>query len=417
MKTKQTDFLIAGGGPVGLILAIGLAKNGFKVVVAEKQQPDFSQRLEQTQAGFDGRVLALSYGSMQLLESIGLAESLSQKLTKIQKIHVSQKGFLGVTTMSAEELAVPALGYSIQGWDLGQILWQHAAQLENIDLLANTQIESFTQIKSIEHSGASTAGQAYAVTARLHSANTPLEIQCRMLIGADGTDSQVRQGLGIELHTKEYEAFGILSRIESREHPHGLAFERFTQSGPMALLPMHGHFHKAVWVCPKEQKDAILALDDEAFLEAFAERMGERFGGFVSVSQRLAYPLKETSLSRISEGAVLLMGNAAHTQHPVAAQGLNLGIADIAEFLEVFTPNHRPVEMSDLQFVHKLVENYALQRQAHHQKVMGMTDGLIGLFGHASPVVGHLRGLGLMAMQALPFAKKRFAKFAMGKKN
>lgn len=409
----STDVLIVGAGPVGLILAIGLAKQGIKSIVIEKQSLSFTQ--EQTDNAFDGRVLALSHGSIKTLQKLGIWESLSAEATPIKQVHVSQKGHLGVVTMTAQEMQVPALGYSIQGRFLGQTLWQTAKQCPQITLLDQSTLESFTQLSSSE---APEAPEAFAVTAQIATPEGQLGVQSHSLVGADGTDSAVRKGLGLQLIEKDYDAFGVLAQIETREHPQGLAFERFTPEGPMALLPMAGHFHKAVWVCPREQKDAIMGLSNEAFLEQFSARMGERLGGFVSVSKRFVYPLKETSLSRISEGCVVLMGNAAHTQHPVAAQGLNLGISDIAAFLQTLEKQtetfDRPVKLSNALLLSEWIETYAQERQAYHQKIMGLTDGLIQLFEHASPLVGHARGLGLMAMQAIPIFKQRLAKLAMG---
>lgn len=428
-QTLKTDFLISGGGPVGLILGIALAKAGHSIVVAEAQsEASILQQAEQTENGFDGRVLALSYGSVEFLKSVGIWEDLAAMATIISKVHVSQKGYLGITTISAEEMQVPALGYSVQGWHLGRSLWEQAKRCENLTLLEQTCLTSFLQHSSECKSQTLPAGKAfdsfanYSVTAQLASMiredaikTDEIRVFAHCLIGADGTKSQVREGLGIALNRKDYEAFGILSRIESKEHPQGMAFERFTETGPMALLPMQGHFHKAVWVCPKHQKDEILAMDDDAFLEAFSKGMGRRFGGFVSVSERLAYPLQEATLDRISDGCVVLMGNAAHTQHPVAAQGLNLGIADVQQFVTGLASNvNRPVKLDDTAALSEFITLYAKERHAHHQKVMGMTDGLIQLFQHPSPLVGHLRGVGLMAMQAMPFIKKRFSKFAMG---
>lgn len=413
----QTDFLISGGGPVGLILAIGLARQGHQVIVAESQKPAWNQRHAeaadeaQTANAFDGRVLALSYGSVRLLQSLEIWPGLQKFATRISDVHVSQKGFLGVTTLSAQEAGVPALGFSVQGQDLGLVLWQEAEKYDNIRLLSPVSLTTFTQLEE-----SSRMDNVLPIEAVLKSDAQEAgvqTVQCKCLIGADGTQSQVRQQMGLKLHTKDYHAFGILARIETRQHPNGLAFERFTRQGPVALLPMDGYFHKAVWVCPQEQKDTILALDDEAYMQAFSDRMGARLGGFVSVSKRLAYPLKETSLDEISRGSVVLMGNAAHTQHPVAAQGLNLGIADIDEFLTMLDE----LDINDRMALEAVIASYAHSRQQHHAKVMGMTDGLINLFQNKSQTVGHLRGLGLMAMQALPPLKKRFARFAMGAKS
>lgn len=420
MKNLETDFLVVGGGPVGLILALALAKSDYQVIVVEKDQPDFL--IPQSANAFDGRALALSYGSVQFLKTIGVWREIVQFTTAIKTVHVSQKGYFGITTITADELNVPALGYSIQGRDLGQSLWSQVQDSPSITVLANSCLQEFEQSVEISSPAGKEFSQDYFVNAKLLTNQTEsVAVKAHILVGADGTQSSVRKALGFDLHKKDYQETGILARIETAENPQGMAFERFTESGPMALLPLNGHYHKAVWVCPSEQKDEILALDDTAFLQAFSERMGERFGGYISVSKRLAYPLVETSVDKITQGFAVLMGNAAHTQHPVAAQGLNLGIDDIADFIDHLSKvqsalqNQSGNRSTTKELFSTLLVDYELSRQAKHQAVMGMTDSLIQLFEHPSSLIGHARGLGLTAMQALPPLKKRFAQFAMGK--
>lgn len=388
----QTDVFIAGGGPVGLMLALGLAQKGFKVAMAEPVP--LSNAPEQARNSFDGRVLALSYGSRKILETLGVWEALSVFVTPIKHVHVSQKGYLGLTLLHADEAGVPALGYSVQSSDLGKVLWQAAQGFANIHMLCPARLVDFSQ-------------DTRQVVAKVQTVENEVTVQSRLIVGADGTDSQVRKVLGLEMEQKSYHAYGVIAQIATREHPQGWSFERFTEDGPVALLPMQGHSHKAVLVCPEEQLDSVMALDDAAFMDLFAAKMGERLGGFCEVSPRVAYPLKETYVPQMSQGRALLMGNASHTQHPVAAQGLNLGIRDIGEFLQGLDAGQDPGEINYLQ-------TYASARAEDHEKVMGLTDSLIQVFQHHSPIVGHLRGLGLMALQAMPGLKRRFARFAMG---
>ncbi|MBN2646911.1 MAG: FAD-dependent monooxygenase [Thiotrichales bacterium] len=402
---KVSDILIVGGGPVGLMLALGLAKQGFAIGLLEANPAMTMQSAsEQSSNAFDGRVLALSYGSIKVLQQLGVWASIKPFATAIEHVHVSQKGYLGITTLHAEEMGVSALGYSVQGRDLGRVLWQAVCeQVEQIQLLSNAKLLHFEQNEAGVEAQVQIGDQVHLATTQF-------------LIGADGTQSQVRQGLGIELLSKDYEAVAILAQIQTAEPAMGWSYERFTQEGPVAILPMQERWHKAVMVCPKAQLPSLMSLDDAAFLARFTEKMGARMGGFVGISPRLAYPLHESYVQQIYQGRVLLMGNAAHTQHPVAAQGLNLGIRDVAVFLQQIAA----LNLAPKQAIKSVVEQhflhaYAEQRQPDHQRVLGMTDGLIDLFQHSSPLVGHLRGIGLMAMQALPPIKKRFARFAMGK--
>ncbi|BCN93637.1 2-octaprenyl-6-methoxyphenol hydroxylase [Thiomicrorhabdus immobilis] len=390
------DVFISGGGPVGLMLAIGLSRLGKKVVIAERFAPKTNQ-LESVQNSFDGRVLALSKGSQSFLEQIGVWSQLKPYTTAIEHIHVSQKGYLGITTLHAEEVDVDALGFSVQSSDLGQVLWGIAEQENNLSLLCPAQLESFTEFAT---------GVKVEVSLEGESKGGMQTIHAQLIVGADGTQSKVREILELPIEEKSYDAFGVLAQIETEQHPHGWAYERFTQDGPVALLPMHGHAHKAVMVCSSEEVDAIKALNDVEYMDLFAAKMGERLGRFTKVSPRIVYPLKETYVPQMTKGRAVLMGNASHTQHPVAAQGLNLGIRDIEVFLK---NNDTTTDLGDQAWLHE----YAKSREPDHQKVMGLTDSLIQIFQHTSPLVGHLRGLGLMAMQAMPGVKRRFSKFAM----
>jgi len=409
-QSITSDVVISGGGPVGLLLALGLAQLDQKIVLAETYLPT-----ENAPNSFDGRVLALSHGSMLVLERLNIWQDLVTFVTEIHHVHVSQKGYMGITKLHAEEVDVPALGYSIQSSDLGKVLWQHVKQNAQIQVLCPARLMSFEEVEG-----------GLEARVEVASEQTPCEVvvNAKLIVGADGTDSQVRKLLALPMEVKSYNAYGVIAQIETEEHPEGWSFERFTEKGPVALLPMKGHAHKAVLVCPEEEVESIQALSDDDFIELFSAKMGPRLGAFTKISPRVVYPLKETYVPQMAKGRALLMGNASHTQHPVAAQGLNLGIRDIEVFLnrakqalkEGGTQSNQSTELGrsvDLGQPDFLAD-YAVLRKSDHEKVMGLTDGLIQIFQHSSPIVGHLRGVGLMAMQAMPSLKRRFSRFAMG---
>lgn len=390
------DVFISGGGPVGLMLAIGLSRLGKKVVMAERLSPS-SEKPDEVKNSFDGRVLALSKGSQVFLENIDVWSTLKPFTTAIEHIHVSQKGYLGITTLHASEVDVDALGFSVQSHHLGRVLWSIASESENITLLCPGLLESFTENE---------VGVNVKVLLDSDASKHVQTIKTQLVVGADGTQSKVREILKLPIKENSYDAFGVLAQIETEQHPQGWAYERFTQDGPVALLPMHGHAHKAVMVCSKENIEAVKALNDADYINLFAEKMGERLGRFTKVSPRIVYPLRETYVPQMTKGRAVLMGNASHTQHPVAAQGLNLGIRDIEVFLNSIDSTQ---DLGDQAWLN----SYAQKREPDHQKVMGLTDSLIQIFQHSSPMIGHLRGIGLMAMQAMPGVKRRFSKFAM----
>jgi len=386
MILDALPIVIAGGGPVGLSLALGLVRQGHKVSLVDPVEP--KQNLS---ASFDGRMLALSASSVALFKDIGVWSLLQPFTTDIKHIHVSQKGYLGLTLIHADELGVDALGYAIRANDLGRILWQSVLAESRIHGYYGSRVDSIFDQNHQSLMVNILTGQ--------HRHAQPASI----LIGADGTDSKVRQLMSIPFKQNHYDAWAFLAQVRSRDAHHGWAYERFTQQGPVALLPIDSHDHKLVYVVPEADKARVEALDDEAFLADFYQQMGVRMGGFERISSRIAYPLTEGRTEQLFKGRMVLMGNACHTQHPVAAQGLNLGLRDVSDFLNM-TKTGLPTTNA--------LQAFELLRLKDHQQVMQLTDGLIRVFQHASPMVGHLRGLGLMVLQALPPLKKRLARFA-----
>jgi 2-octaprenyl-6-methoxyphenol hydroxylase len=378
---------------VGLTLALGAARLGLEVAVIERA-PALDEGAEQ--GSFDGRMLALNLGSQQLLQSVGVWSALAPVSCAIRHVHITQKNHLGITTVHADQLGVPALGYSVLGRDLGRVLQQLAQAEPSIRLLQPARLSGFEQgDQGVEAQVQSEAGQQ-----RLYG---------RLLVGADGTDSTVRHLLGWPIDQKDYGSYAILAQVESWYPHQGWSFERFTPQGPVALLPFGTHQHKAVYVCPADQRDELMALDDQQWLAAFTRKMGPRFGGFHTTSLRLAYPLKEAYVPRVAQGRVALLGNASHTQHPVAAQGLNLGLRDVADYLSGL---ETPQALAQPDWL----EAFEAKRKADHKAVMGMTDTLVNLFQLPQPLVGHLRGMGLMALEMMPSLKRRLAHFSMGLK-
>lgn len=394
---QQVDVLIHGGGPVGLISALAFARQGKEVALIE-QVPE-QQRLEDVSStSFDGRVLALTLGSQKFFDELGLMEALSPYATDIQHVHVSQKGYLGITMLHAHEVGEPSLGFSILASDLGQVLWQAVKASPDITVYQPASLMNFTENKE-------------AVQAMIQPSDDKTDlhvIHAKLLLGADGTQSKVRQILELPIEEKDYDAFGVIAKIKTEEAHDGWSFERFTETGPVALLPLGTHEHKAVYVCPSDQVEEVKAWSDEEFMAAFGQRMGERLGAYVEVSKRVAYPLKETYAPIMGKGRAVLIGNASHTQHPVAAQGLNLGVRDIEALVS---------ELENVDWeedITAVLQNYYVERSQDHKDTMGLTDGLIQLFQTKSPLIGHLRGLGLMALERMPNLKKRFTRKTMG---
>ncbi|WP_294947558.1 FAD-dependent monooxygenase [Sulfurivirga sp.] len=387
---ERYDLIISGGGPVGLTLALGAARQGRSVLVLEQAPP------EQGGESFDGRMLALNRASRAVLQRVGAWEALAPQLTAIEHVHVSQRGHFGVVTLHAGEQGVDALGWSVLGRDLGLTLQRLVQETPNITLRQPARLTDFRQT-------------AEGVEVRFQGGEAEAQAHGRLLVGADGTRSRVREVLGWPLEEKDYGAWAVIAQVETH-HPHdGWAFERFTPDGPVALLPWRTRQHKAVMVVPDREIDRIMGLDDSGWLAAFEAKMGPRFGGFAATSPRLRYPLKESYVQRVAEGRVALLGNASHTQHPVAAQGLNLGLRDVADYLD-------GLALEDALEDPAWLSDYEQRRRQDHRAVMGATDSLIALFQLPQPLAGHLRGAGLLGLQLAAPLKRRLAGFFMGER-
>ncbi len=384
---QNYDSIIIGAGPVGLLLAIGLAQQGKSIAIVEKQAP-------QQSPAFDGRVLALTHGSMLILKKLDLWQKLQPNTTPLKHVHISQKGYLGITQIHAYDMGVDALGYSITGADLGNVLWQEAQQNKLITIHSQTTLKTFKVKKN-------------SVIVQTEQNNQQESLSCQLIVGADGTESKVRKILGIDISKKSYDSFGVIAKIATQQPANGWSYERFTADGPVALLPMEENFHKAVMIVPAQDIATVKNYTDKEFIKVFTEKMGERLGEFTAVSNRVYYPLTEVYAEKMIGKRALLIGNSSHTQHPVAAQGLNLGISDIDAFLGL-VKNKQDLGKS------KSLNKYQKNRQPEHIKIMGFTDSLITIFAAKSPMIGHLRGLGLIAMESMPATKKKLAKMAMG---
>lgn len=387
---ERHDLIISGGGPVGLTLALGAARLGRSVLVLEQAPP------QQGGGSFDGRMLALNRASRAVLERVGAWDALIPQLTAIEHVHVSQRGHFGVMTFHAAEQGVDALGWSVPGRALGLTLRRLAQETPGITLRQPARLEDFRLT-------------AEGVDVRFHAGEAEEQAFGRLLVGADGTRSRVREVLGWPLEEKDYGAWAVIAQVETYHAHEGWAFERFTPDGPVALLPWRTRHHKAVMVVPDGEIDRIMALDDREWLAAFEEKMGPRFGGFATTSPRLRYPLRETYVQRVAEDRVVLLGNASHTQHPVAAQGLNLGLRDVADYLDGLAQDEALADPAWLG-------DYERRRQQDHRAVMGATDSLIALFQLPQPLAGHLRGAGLLGLQLAAPLKRRMAGFFMGER-
>ncbi len=396
-KNSTADIVIVGGGMVGISAALLLAaQHPWKIMLIESQA--FSGTGPLVSPSFDARSTALSWSSRHIYESIGLWSGLAGGLSKISQIHVSDRGHMGLTRIDAAEAEVEALGYVVENQYLGAAL---LAQLEQ----TNIQLCTSTSVKGIKP-------LASGIKLTLASDQGEQEVDAKLLVIADGAGSSTAQKLGIHSQTASYNQSGIIANISLAQPHNGVAYERFTDQGPLALLPLNsfqGRPRSAlVWTQPKDQAEILMAADDQSFLEHLQERFGHRLGDFVAVGERVSYPLALTTSTEQVRSNLVVMGNAAHSLHPVAGQGFNLSLRDAATLASALAEAPESIGSLDR------LQSYYQQQSADQRNTVLFSDSLPKLFGLTSPLVAAGRNSGLLAMDLIPALRGNFARFGMG---
>ncbi len=382
------DVSIIGGGLTGLSLAAALAPLPLRVLMIESRPPVTDLSV------YDERSLALGFGSRLIYGGIGIWDDVAANASPIKTVHASEQGTLGSTRLQASATGVAALGYVVTLRDLASALEQRVSTQANLTRLHGTQLTAV-----------SSDGEQVTLTVADDSGSR--EITTALLVGADGGASASRQLLGIDTTVKHYEQVAIVANVEARESHRNIAFERFARSGPMAMLPLNDNRCAMVWSLPPERATEIMAMPDDAFLAEIPRHFGYRLGDFLSTSKRDMFPLKMTLARRLTAPRSLLLGNAAHALHPIAGQGLNLALRDVAVLAELLANFDDPGDDMLLQI-------YQQRRKPDIEATANYSDGLLRLFSHPIPMLAHLRGAGLITLDRLPPLKKRLAWLGMG---
>lgn len=386
------DVLIVGGGMVGASLALALKPLNLKLGLVEAVA--FGG---QSQPAYDDRSVALSYGSSQIYQGMGIWNKLATQVAAIQQIHVSDRGYFGATRLTAQQEAVPALGYVVESRALGRVLFEALAQsaievISPATVYALEQNNEYAQVK-IERQGITDT------------------LQTRLLVIADGAKSPLREQLGIRVKTHDYQQTAIIANVSTDLPVIGVAYERFTSSGPLALLPMTQERYSLVWTHKTSELEASLALSDAEFLQKLQQVFGYRQGRFIKVGQRSSYPLSLVKSEAEVQGRAVLIGNASHSLHPVAGQGLNLALRDVATLSDLLATQAR--EQGDCGAA-ELLTTYQMARQPDYARVIGYTDSLVKLFSTEFPLIGHLRAGGLLAVDRITPLRKLLTQQSMG---
>jgi 2-octaprenyl-6-methoxyphenol hydroxylase len=390
MVRHDYEVLIAGGGPVGATLACTLAAHGAKVAVVETA-PDPAE----LPPGYDARAYALALGSRLQLEAAGAWPS-RDLATPIARIDIAQQHFPGRTLLDAATEGVPALGYVVLARDLGQALYARLSVSE-VHFLRPARVREL----------APTRGACRVV---LEADGGVREITARVVVAADGARSATRSAAGLAAHDLDYGHSALIAEIIPGLSHANTAYERFTPTGPLALLPAPAHC-RLVWTVTHDEAARLCGLDDDTFLAELQAAFGPALGRFRAVSGRRAYPLHGLRVEQLARGRVVLAGNAAHTLHPIAGQGLNLGLRDVARLAQLLgdaLAHHEDPGDS------RRLACYAAERGAEHDRAFSFTDGLLGLFSGQALPWRAVKGLGLAGFNLAVPLRRRLADETMG---
>ncbi|WP_038178240.1 2-octaprenyl-6-methoxyphenyl hydroxylase [Vibrio rhizosphaerae] len=379
---KRFDVIISGGAMAGATLALALdASCGGKLRIAVVESYDFSA---QAHPGFDARSIALSDGTVQILQAYRLWDAIQPYATPISRIHVSDRGHAGMTEIEAKQQGVSALGYVVELADVGQVYHRLLQERPAIELFCPASIQTVER----------TTDEVQILL------DDQSSLRGKLLVAADGNASACCRQIGIDANVHDFEQVAVIANVALSQEHQGQAFERFTQSGPLALLPMTRQRMSMVWCVRPDALENMLDWDDETFLSQLQQAFGWRLGKMSRIGTRVAYPLKLTYRTRAVSHRFAIIGNAAQTLHPIAGQGFNLGIRDIATLVEEI--RHYPDDVG----CYAALSAFQHRRTPDRQKTMTMTSALVHIFSNAwfPAVVG--RNLGLMAIDNFPVLKQ-----------
>ncbi|MEH1149647.1 FAD-dependent monooxygenase [Acinetobacter baumannii] len=400
----QQQVIIVGGGMVGLSLSLMLAKANIAVKLLEAvKYPNYDdQNVAPYHSSFDARNTALSRRSVQIYQKLGLWDALQQHATPILQVHITEQGSFGKARLIAEQEKVESFGQVIENAWLGRVLLTQVRQQPLIELIDGVQVTALTQDTEQVHIEAKRGDEV-------------LKLESKLLIAADGRDSFCRQAIGVGVDVHDYDQVAIVTTVQtSKPHEH-VGFERFSALGPLALLPLPGEYRRSVvWPVKKGTEGEWLGEEnDQHFLDALQKTYGDRVGKFEKTGKRFSYPLSQVLAHKQAVGRVILMGNAAHTIHPVAGQGFNLCLRD-ADVLLRYLVNQLSAS-DDIGNPDNLLA-YEQARLSDQQRVIKFCDTVVRGFSNQNPLLKLIRNTGLIAFDVIPGVKPLVANYAMGLK-
>ncbi|MFV0574996.1 MAG: 2-octaprenyl-6-methoxyphenyl hydroxylase [Vibrio sp.] len=402
---KKYDIAIVGSGMAGATLALAidrLCKGKLKIAVIEAQQMDE----QSSHPGFDSRAIALSYGTIQILKQLDLWSLFEPIATPITDIEISDQGHLGLAEITAKQELVDALGVVVELETVGRIYQNQIQQCAAIDYICPAKVE---QIKR-------------TVDSVSISLSNEVQLEVNLLVAADGALSETCQQIGIALKEIDFEQYAVIANVKTDIEPQGRAYERFTQFGPLAFLPMSEGRSSVVWCMPKARMEQVLQADESQLIEQLQQDFGWRLGKIQRIGSLASYPLILRYRESVVSHRCVVIGNAAQTLHPIAGQGFNLGIRDVMSLAEEIAHTCQSQEQeSDLPESkqpdigsYSLLTRYKQRREQDREQTMALTSNLVTIFSNHLPAMRVGRNLGLLAISHFPFIKCPLVKRTMG---
>ncbi|STQ89964.1 UbiH/UbiF family hydroxylase [Iodobacter fluviatilis] len=389
MENFDADVIIVGGGLVGSALALALKETSLSVLLIEGRQPVF----EWPQDSWDQRIYAISRASRNMLQRIGAWQRMDAnrlQATSAMKIFGDAQG--AALQFNALEAGVDELAFMLENRELQKALWRGVQAVPQIQILSPASPVRLTT----DQSGA---------TLQLADGR---QLRARLVVGADGANSWVRSQLAIEPQVMPYQQFGVVANFEI-EKPHlGVAKQWFMPDGILAWLPLAGNRMSMVWSCNEEKRAELMAFSPEQLCEHVAAAGGHQSGALQLITPPAAFPLRLNHLPETVKDKVVLIGDAAHTVHPLAGQGVNLGFGDVIELAALLAS--APLnQIGD----YLLLRRYERSRREAVYTMQGVCHGLQKLFNNSNPLLKNLRNLGLGATNQLPWLKRQLIRHAM----
>ena len=391
---NSCDVAIVGGGMVGASFALALGGTGLRVTLIEGVPPDSA-----SQPSFDERTTALGNGSRQIFRSLGVWDEMAAESAAIRAIHVSDAGRFGVARLESEDQGVEAFGYVMPNRVIGRVLWQALRKAPNVTLVMPAKLE---------HAHLRDDG----VELDLLVDGKPERVCAALAVAADGAGSVLRKSAGIDAAVEDYDQVAVVVNCGTDRPNTGQAFERFTPTGPLAVLPLRngetGGNYAVIWAVKPERAAELMALDDAAFAARLLDAFGWRAGRWTRIGKRNTYPLALSRADQTVAGRVVLIGNAAQALHPVAGQGFNLGLRDAATLAEMLASGGHTPDFNEL------LARFAAWRDEDRRGVTRFTDGLVKLFGSELPGLATIRNFGLLLFDLSPTAKRALSRVSWG---